>query len=373
MRGMRIRRDRTAEAQARKGVAPTHGSVPRARAPATLGLGEGARLPTADRHYFERRFGADLSDVRLHEGPHAAGAAARMGARAFAAGRDVGLGAGVTDRRTTLAHEIAHVLQQGAAGPAIQLDDGAPAEAKKEEEEKPDPVTEGLKTVAEKAKDNEKVKKVILDPLKKKAEGEWGKLSGGEKGAVISFGAVTYGLGLGSLLSSPEGRELLSGTNLIPWTSFVPYATLSEFSFTLAEKDKPLKLKFGLDATDLLKLGQEKFSWMPKMSLKLDLGLDIDPLTDNVSLSGLNANFTIFEGFNLKAGTGIGLPPYRESYTGPDGQTITSMKSVPGFEDKTPKGTGFMFTVDLAKLSFMPPWWKLAFGGGVGKARQEDR
>lgn len=372
MMGTRIRRDRTAETQARKGVAPGHGSVPRARAPASLGLGEGARLPATDRHYFERRFGKDLSDVRLHEGPHAAAAASGMGARAFAAGRDVGLGAGVTDRRATLAHEIAHVLQQGAAGPAIQLDDGPPAEAKKEEE-KPDPVTEGLKTVVEQAKDNEKVKKVVLDPLKKKAEGEWGKLSGGEKGAAIGFGAVTYGIGLGSLLTSPEGRELLSGTNLIPWTSLVPYATLSEFSFTLAEKDKPLKLKFGLDAGDLLKLGQEKFSWMPKMSLKLDLGLDIDPATDRVSLSGLNANFTIFEGFNLKAGTGIGLPPYRESFTGIDGQTSTLMKSVPGMEDKPPTGTGFMFTVDLAKLSFMPPWWKLAFGGGLGTARQEDR
>lgn len=367
MRSMRIRRDHAAETQARKGMAPARGRVPDARAPAALGLSEGARLPSVERSYFEHRFGADLSAVRLHEGPRAAGAAARMGARAFAAGRDIGLGADVADRRATLAHEIVHVLQQGAAGPAIQLEDAPTAEAKKEEEDEPDPVTEGLKTVAEQAKDNEKVKKIILDPLKQKAEAQWDRLSGGEKAGLVGFGAMTYGLTLGALLSDPAGRELLSDTNLIPWTSLVPYATLSEFSFLLPEKDKPLRLKFGLDATELLELAHERRSWIPKMSLKLDLGLGIDPKTDAVSLSGLTANVTIFGGLNLRAGTGIGLPPYRPTFTGPGGETITSMRSVPGREPPPVTGTGFMLSVDLAKLTLLPPGLRFFLGGGTGE------
>lgn len=82
-------------------------------------------VPTRDRLYFERRLGADLSGVRLHPDAPAADA---LGARAFAAGRDIGFARGLfqpgTDGfRATLGHELGHVLQQGAEGPAVQLQD----------------------------------------------------------------------------------------------------------------------------------------------------------------------------------------------------------------------------------------------------------
>lgn len=61
--------------------------------------------------------GADLGGVRVHSDPMAHEASAAMGARAFAHGDDVFLGAG--ERGTDLglmAHELTHVVQQGAAG-----------------------------------------------------------------------------------------------------------------------------------------------------------------------------------------------------------------------------------------------------------------
>lgn len=83
--------------------------------------GSGAPLGTSTRAFFEPRFGADFSQVRVHTGPEAQRAARGIGARAFTTGRDVVFGAGEyapqsREGGTLLAHELTHVLQQGAAG-----------------------------------------------------------------------------------------------------------------------------------------------------------------------------------------------------------------------------------------------------------------
>ena len=69
-----------------------------------------------------------------------------------------------------------------------------PPDAKKDAGEV---VTEGLKTVAEQAKDNNpQVKKLIIDPIKRSAQGTNGTaLDTGEKAATIGFGAATVGPG----------------------------------------------------------------------------------------------------------------------------------------------------------------------------------
>lgn len=90
-------------------------------------LGGGTPLPPAERAFFEPRFGRDLGGVRVHTGADAAAAARAVGARAFALGTDVVLGAGAyapggAQGRRLLAHELAHVVQQSAPGaePRIQ-------------------------------------------------------------------------------------------------------------------------------------------------------------------------------------------------------------------------------------------------------------
>jgi hypothetical protein len=77
----------------------------------------GQQLPESVRSFFEPRFGADLSDVRIHTGPTAARAASAIRARAFTVGRDVVFNRGEyrpgsPDGRRLLAHELTHVLQQ---------------------------------------------------------------------------------------------------------------------------------------------------------------------------------------------------------------------------------------------------------------------
>jgi hypothetical protein len=81
----------------------------------------GQPLPTSIRKFFEPRFGADFSAVRVHTHPAAAQSASALHARAYTLGSDIVFGAGEwspegDDGKQLLAHELTHVIQQGAAG-----------------------------------------------------------------------------------------------------------------------------------------------------------------------------------------------------------------------------------------------------------------
>jgi hypothetical protein len=99
--------------------------------------GGGQPLRPAERAFFEPRLGRDLGDVRLHTGARAAELARGLNARAFTMGWDVVFGGGqylphAQQGRRLLAHELVHVVQQGAApaagAPAVQRQQpGAPA------------------------------------------------------------------------------------------------------------------------------------------------------------------------------------------------------------------------------------------------------
>ena len=98
--------------------------------------GAGQPLPDGVRDRFERSLGVDLGGVRVHDGGTAATAAAAVGARAFAFGDDVVMGAGEYNPDTAegvhlLAHEVAHTVQQrgGGATPQYKLTTTTPGDA----------------------------------------------------------------------------------------------------------------------------------------------------------------------------------------------------------------------------------------------------
>jgi hypothetical protein len=79
----------------------------------------GQRLDAATRAFMEPRFNYDFSSVRVHTGPAAAESARAVNALAYTVGRDVVFGAlqysvGTVEGKKLLAHELAHVAQQGA-------------------------------------------------------------------------------------------------------------------------------------------------------------------------------------------------------------------------------------------------------------------
>lgn len=110
-------------ASAARPASPFHRAVARA----ARGAGPGTPLPDGTRAAMETRLGADLSGVRVHTGGDAARVARGIGANAFTVGRDVYFGEnrwapGSAAGDRLIAHELAHVVQQGPTGERVQCD-----------------------------------------------------------------------------------------------------------------------------------------------------------------------------------------------------------------------------------------------------------
>lgn len=86
--------------------------------------GDGAPLSREVRNEMSNSIGADFSNVRIHTGEKAAALSNDLGAQAFTHGNDVYFNSGKYDTDSSagkhlLAHELTHVVQQGAA-PAME-------------------------------------------------------------------------------------------------------------------------------------------------------------------------------------------------------------------------------------------------------------
>jgi hypothetical protein len=95
----------------------------------------GTALDGATRSFFEARMGQDFSAVRVHSDAKAAQSARTLHALAYTAGRDVVFAAGhyapATEHgKHLLAHELTHVVQQGAAPTSVIQRAPAPPPAK---------------------------------------------------------------------------------------------------------------------------------------------------------------------------------------------------------------------------------------------------
>ncbi|MEA3189691.1 MAG: hypothetical protein QOD77_273 [Thermoplasmata archaeon] len=134
---------------------PEEGTKPEPHAHLEQRLGEreagGMPLDPATRGFFERCLGRGLDTVRVHTDAEAARLAKDIGAQAFTRGAHVYFGSGRYDPgspggRRLLAHELVHVVQQGAAGTMPkQGADAGPATAR------PPPVATGVAGVQRKA------------------------------------------------------------------------------------------------------------------------------------------------------------------------------------------------------------------------------
>ena len=79
--------------------------------------GGGQPLAESERAYFETRFGADFSQVKVHTDTQADESTQVMNAKAYTLGQDVVFGAGqyasgTSEGQRLMAHELTHVVQQ---------------------------------------------------------------------------------------------------------------------------------------------------------------------------------------------------------------------------------------------------------------------
>jgi Domain of unknown function (DUF4157) len=88
--------------------------------------GKGSKLPAKTMHEMNNSFGADFSNVRVHNDSEAVNMNKELNAQAFTHGRDIYFNEGKFDPNSAqgkflLAHELTHVVQQGAGQPADEV------------------------------------------------------------------------------------------------------------------------------------------------------------------------------------------------------------------------------------------------------------
>ncbi len=108
--------EETAQAKAVSGVAPKISPHVESRIQSKRGGGQ--PLSDSTRAFFEPRFGADFSGVRVHTDAEANSLSSEINARAFTVGQDIFVGSGQYKPdsgagRQLLAHELTHTVQQG--------------------------------------------------------------------------------------------------------------------------------------------------------------------------------------------------------------------------------------------------------------------
>jgi hypothetical protein len=345
----------------------------------------------------------------VHSDSDAAASAGDLNARAYTLGNHVVFGAGQYAAGTRagqrlIAHELAHVVQQGGSGTArvqgklavsqagdaherqadaaaarvmagqpvgpiltpaaaaIQRDGpaapAAAAEPKPEEKkEAGEIIVDGLKVVADQASENNPALKAkVIEPLKLELKGRFGQLSGGEKATVVGFGAATLGIGAGSLLSDPKGRKQLEGVNLAAPFTLIPYVPLSSFKYTLPSGETPdlRKYKFDLafDASDLINL-RTKRRGLPEMKVKVNMQWGYDPLTQKPSIIAADASLGLVPGLSLDAGVYKDVLKPPNLLTGPGGAPERSVTSIPG-PAAAPATPEFRVMINVDLLKFKP-------------------
>lgn len=97
------------------------------------GMGAGQALSPDTRRFFEPRFGADLSQVKLHIGSRANDLTGQVGAQAFTYHQHIAFSTGAyqpasRSGRQLLSHELAHVFQQRHSPSQIYRTNGGPVE-----------------------------------------------------------------------------------------------------------------------------------------------------------------------------------------------------------------------------------------------------
>jgi len=234
-------------------------------------------------------------------------------------------------------------------------------EASGTDEEKKDPLTEGLKTTGEKLAENESFKKWYEPRLASLKYTLWDKASPGEKAALIGFLGVNAGMAGLAFASDPKLRESLSGVNIGKPLGWIPYSPLEGFTYKLPGPGRTAT-EFSADFTfnPYLEAWKNRPGFIPS-GATFGLESSFDPSGRGFNLTGGKFGLD-FLGGGLKAEgrTFNSLSPYPLLLQGRDGMPPAwLMQQYPGLPDmKTGAGFQFMLNADLLKLS---PWLRKHF------------
>src|SRR5262245_34160409 len=235
-------------------------------------------------------------------------------------------------------------------GPMVQRQENP------QEEEKKDPLTEGLKTTGEKLAEH----KPFKDWYEPKLEGLkytfWDKASPSDKAAILTYLGLNLGTAAAAFSLDPRIRAALSGVNVGKPLGWIPNSPIEGFKYTLPE---PGKSAYGFSAdftlNPYLDMLRKKHPHLPLTGATFGLESAYDPAGKGLSLTGGKFGLDFFGG-GLKAEgkTFKDLSPYPLTIPGaqPGEPGSWLMQEVPGM----PKigGPGYQFTINADLLRLFP-------------------
>lgn len=221
------------------------------------------------------------------------------------------------------------------------------------EEEKKDPLTEGLKTTGEKLAEHQPFKKWYEPKLEGLKYTLWDKASPADKAAMLTFLGLNVGTAATAFAFNPQMRQSLSGVNVGKPLGWIPYSPVEGFKYTLPDKGKS---GYGLSAdftlTPYLEALRRSHPGMPLTGATFGLESAYDPAGKGLSLTGGKFGLDFFGG-GLKAEgkTFKDLGPYPQMIPGTPGMPGSMlMQEVPGMPRIDRPGYQFTINADLLKL-----------------------
>jgi hypothetical protein len=232
-------------------------------------------------------------------------------------------------------------------GPVLQRQES-------KEEEKKNPLTEGLKTTGEKLAEHEPFKQWYEPKLNRLKLTLWDKASPADKAAMLTFLGLNLGTAATAFAGDPKTRAALSGVNIGKPLGWIPYSPIEGFKYTLPEQGKS-EYGFSADVTlnPYLDLLRKKYSRLPLTGATFGLESSYDPTGKGLSLTGGKFGLDFFGGaLKAEGKTFKDLSPYPLLVPGrePGAPGSWLMQEVPGMPQIGRPGYQFTINADLLKL-----------------------
>lgn len=222
-------------------------------------------------------------------------------------------------------------------------------------EEEPDPLGEGLSTVADNLNENNPAFSEVTENLAGRFLAQPAPISVG----IPSFLGANYVFLWTMALANRDMRRHLNDFNFGMLPGIIPQFPIKTFTYRILNPEQTrFEFDLGLDASGLIgMLNEQAFNThISTLSLETAGRLDTEAPTgaSTVGLSSLNVNLGLFDdGLMLSGGFRQGVDPYplleRDPHTG---QGSRIMQQVPGLPDLYPgqQDVRFMLQVDFIKL-----------------------
>jgi hypothetical protein len=222
------------------------------------------------------------------------------------------------------------------------------------DEEKKDPLTEGLTTTGGKLLEHEPFKQWYEPKLHQLRYTLWDKATTADKAAMLTFLGLNLGTGIAAFSMNPGIRKTLSDVNIGKPLGWIPYSPLEGFKYKLPDASRP-GYGFSADFTlnPYLELLHKHHRLAPLAGATFGLESTYDPARKSFGLTGGKFGLELFGGaLKAEGKTFNELSPYPQLLpgSGPGESPSWLMQEVPGMPMIKRPGYQFMLNADLLKL-----------------------